>query len=53
MNLRIFILKKKYIYIYFFFFFNDTKSALLRHLSQVRHSDQGRVVQSWVKITQG
>ena len=56
MNLRIFILKKKiYIYIYFFFFlfFNDTKSALLRRLSQVRHSDQGRVVQSWVKITQG
>ena len=52
MNLRIFILKKKYIYI-FFSFFNDTKSALLRHLSQVRHSDQGRVVQSWVKITQG
>ena len=51
MNLRIFILKKN---LYFFFlFFNDTKSALLRHLSQVRHSDQGRVVQSWVKITQG
>ena len=38
---------------FFFLFFNDTKSASLRHLSQVRHSDQGRVVQSWVKITQG